>query len=66
MKIVSTQKIMLLRRKEDLVPLVESLILTAWDRELSGDEVIEYIIAATGLAEGVIRPIVAKFIDDNY
>jgi hypothetical protein len=57
---------MLLRRKEDLVPLVESLILTAWDLGLTGDEIIEYIIAATGLAEGVIRPIVAKFIDDNY
>lgn len=66
MKIVSTQKIMLLRRKEDTVPLVESLILTAWDLGLTGNEVIEYIIAATGLAEGVIRPIVAKFIDDNY
>jgi len=66
MKIVSTQKIMLLRRKEDTIPLVESLILTAWDLGLTGNEVIEYIIAATGLAEGVIRQIVAKFIDDNY
>jgi len=66
MKIVGTQKIMLPRRKEDTVPLVESLTLTTWDLGLSGDEVIEYIIAATGLAEGVIRPIVAKFIDDNY
>lgn len=66
MKIVSTQKIMLLRRKEDIVPLVESLILTAWDRGLSGDEVTDYIIAATELTEDVIRPIVAKFIDDNY
>jgi len=66
MKIVGTQKIMLLRRKEDTVPLVESLTLTAWDLGLSGDEVIEYIIAATGLTEGIIRPIVAKFIDDNY
>ena len=66
MKIVSTLKNMLLRRKEDTVPLVESLILTAWDLGLTGNEVIEYIIAATGLAEGVIRPIVAKFIDDNY
>ena len=66
MKIVGTQKIMLPRRKEDTVPLVESLTLTAWDLGLSGDEVIEYIIAATGLTEGIIRPIVAKFIDDNY
>lgn len=66
MKIVGTQKIMLLRRNEDTVPLVESLTLTAWDLGLSGDEVIEYIIAATGLTEGIIRPIVAKFIDDNY
>jgi hypothetical protein len=57
---------MLPRRKEDTVPLVESLTLTAWDLGLTGNEVIEYIIAATGLTEGIIRPIVAKFIDDNY
>jgi len=66
MKIVSTLKNMLLRRKEDTVPLVESLILTAWDLGLTGNEVIDYIIAATELTEEVIRPIVAKFIDDNY